>query len=404
MDKQGEIRICSSDIVDEVEGRSKIVFKIEKDKEIYELHYEVDNKYKGFACAELADCVVVSFLSYAMRGGYDIISDIPISEKLYYQMRNCLIPQFFAATKNAYNTKLICQYVDVDYNPCKVAMAMSCGLDSLTSYYQSISDDAMKSYSVNMFTFFQNGAHHSGNLGRNSKESEIFESQLKRVERFCEKVDVPLLVVRSNINDLLGRLFWDDSYQNTHSFRNAGFVLLFQKLIKVYYYAGVYDICEFDGSLRSGDAAHFDHFLFPNVSTQNISFYVTNSVMTRIEKIQYLRQFPETYDSLLVCYNSGNNCGICLKCKRTLVELDFADALDCFGSSFEIQNYMLNRKKYILWAFMKKNRDVLCGSIYQYAKDNKLDIPKSWCFFGAIFAKISDLFLPVIEYLKKSIK
>ena len=390
MNKIGEIVIKSANVIkSEIIDRTRLVYSIENNKQCYELYYEVDNEYAQYLCSEIADGVVISILSYAMRGGYDIISDIPISEELYYQINEQLIPQFVAASKDVYRTQLISSVVCSKYNPRETAMAMSCGVDSLTSFYQSTRSNELSAYKVSMLTFFENGAHHLGTIGHDERENEVFEAQLVHVQKFCEKINFPLLVVRSNLDKVLSELFWKDSYQSTHSFRNAGFVLLFQKLINKYYYGATYDISQFNGSLNCGDCAHFDSFLFPNVSTKCTMIYVTASTLSRIEKLQYLKQFPEVHESILVCYNGGDNCGKCYKCMRTLVELDFAGLLNTFQESFDIQDYKLHRNEYLFQIYKKRKRNHLYNDICKYAKSHKIDIPISIRFLGSFIEAIA---------------
>jgi len=375
MEKKGDIRIKSVNICNS--DTCRLTYCIEKQNKTFELYYEVDPAYGQYFC-ELADSPVVTLLSYAMRGGYDIVSEVPVSEKLYYQYSEHLVPQFLAATSDVYQTKLICDVVKPSYESTEVAMAMSCGLDSLASYYKSIEDEKSSSYKVSLLTFFQNGAHHMGTIGHDEREPAVFEEQLSHVAQFCEKINMPLLAVRSNLDAVLSELFWKDSYQMTHSFRNAGFVLLFQKLIKTYFYGAAYTAVDFDASLRNGDSAKFDIFLFPNVSTANTDIYVTESAMTRIEKIQFLDQYPEIYDALLVCYKGAKNCGVCVKCRRTLIELDFAGVLDKYEKSFDLIGYNKRRKEFIIRTFMKKDRGTIYHDIYTYSKKEKVDIPASW--------------------------
>lgn len=375
MEKKGDIRITSATI--HSGDTCRLVYEIEKQDKKFALYYEVDRPYGGYFC-DVADGVVVTFLSYAMRGGYDIVSEVPVSEKLYYQITEHLVPHFLAATPDAYETRIICDTVNPRYAPSEVAMAMSCGLDSLASYYKSIEDGKRSAYKVSLLTFFQNGAHHMGTIGHDEREPVVFEEQLSHVKQFCEKINVPLLAVRSNLDAVLSELFWNDSYQNTHSFRNAGFVLLFQKLIKTYFYGAAYTAVDFDASLKKGDSAKFDIFLFPNVSTANTDIYVTESAMTRIEKILYLDRYPEVYDALLVCYKGAKNCGTCVKCSRTLVELDFAGVLDKYEKCFDLPSYKKRRKEFVIRTFIKKDRGATYRDIYTYSKKEKLGIPASW--------------------------
>lgn len=373
-EKIGNIYILSSDIVSDG-MRTRLTYSIRKDNARYELYYETDSSFGQYFCHEIADGVLVSILSYAMRGGYDIISEVPVSEDLYYQIVYQMIPNFCACDDRTYATKITCAHIEVPYTPKETAMAMSCGLDSLTSFYKSITDTDLPSYRVSLLTFFENGAHHSGTIGHSEKEPAIFDAQLEHVQKYCAKIGYPLLVVRSNLDEILSEVFWNDSFSNTHSFRNAGFVLLFQKLIKMYYYGAAYTNKQFDGSLFCGESAHFDHYLFSVVSTDYTKIFATFPEMNRMEKIKYLKAFDDVHDELLVCYRQGENCGRCYKCVRTLVELDFAHELDTFQRCFDLADYEKNKKKYLLRIYSKRKRDESYRELIEYGEQHHEAVP-----------------------------
>ena len=77
------------------------------------------------------------------------------------------------------------------------------------------------------------------------------------------------------------------------------------------------------------------------MSTGSVEFYQANCNWRRIDKIQKLIDFEPCHDNLQVCLIQTGNCGQCLKCRRTLMELDaFGDeALEKFKNSFDIETY-----------------------------------------------------------------
>ena len=68
MKKTGDIKIKSVNFQDG--NHCRLVYCIEKDSTEFELYYEVDSEYGKYFCYDIADGVVVSILSFAMRGGY----------------------------------------------------------------------------------------------------------------------------------------------------------------------------------------------------------------------------------------------------------------------------------------------------------------------------------------------
>jgi bacterioferritin-associated ferredoxin len=223
-----------------------------------------------------------------------------------------------------------------------------------------------ESWKVDLLTFFENGAHHNGTIGHSEQESRIFQEQLEHVRAFCEASNYQLLSVSSNLDDFLSDYFWQDSYESTHAYRNVGFVLLLQKQIRAYYYAGAWDISRFSVSLWE-DSEHYEKWLLPNLSTDCTQIFSVSTAMNRMEKTRYISQFPETYDHLLVCYTSGSNCGKCDKCVRQLLALDYLGLLETYKNSIPYETYQKEKPWYELQLLSFRREDPFLNEIYQYA-------------------------------------
>ncbi|MDD3371430.1 MAG: hypothetical protein PHE27_06355 [Alphaproteobacteria bacterium] len=75
--------------------------------------------------------------------------------------------------------------------------------------------------------------------------------------------------------------------------------------------------------LRIG--AHGSHIAINHLLGSNrFPIVTTGGTHTRLERIQFLKNFPVLIENLRVCYEEnagGNNCGVCEKCVRTQLEL-----------------------------------------------------------------------------------
>lgn len=226
-----------------------------------------------------------------------------------------------------------------------VATGMSRGVDSFATMYEYGPDFELLDYRINAFTYFQAGAHHGwdATVGRGAEsKQELYVHQMERTREFCRKYGYPLIVVDSNIDDILQdrRLFREWSFDRTHTFRNLSIAMLLQKRISRYYYSSTYLLGGFRLSLNC-DMAHYERWLIPLLDTGSIEFYQSNQDWTRMNKVEKIGSFAPCYDYLQVCLTQSGNCGLCMKCKRTLMELDALgdEVLDRFGNSFDIQHY-----------------------------------------------------------------
>ena len=369
MEKNGTIYIRSCRLIENDDATASLVYSIDVKETHRDLYFKFSKNYKDYACENLADGVVVILLSYAMRGGYDIESAVPVSGRLYYSIMKQLIPQLYYCTKNVYKPVIKAPLSQERFSPTGVGTAISCGVDSLTTLKEYTVDCKQEEYRLTLLTFYQNGAHHLDKGRLDKEQEELFLGQAERVEAFCSQYGYPLLRVDSNLQECLASLLWYDSFHRTHIYRNVGITLLFQKLIKVYYYSSTYKPNDFSCSLLI-DPAHYEKYLLPHLSTENTTFYSSNECMTRLEKTEYISSFPQSYDHLLVCFMSKYNCGHCLKCKRTLLTLDALGILELYKNSFDLEDYRKNREQFLREFCVEKEKDDLLREIYDYNLKN----------------------------------
>lgn len=377
-----QIRILKATREDTADS-SRLSFMIEVDGRTQTLYYEVSRAYGQYLCDEVADGVIVTLLPYAIRGGYDIVSELPVSKTLYFRLTEQLIPQLAICPGAVHVTQIRANCIEPGYAPEGVATAISCGVDSFTTLYEYTQLCQFPEYRLTYLTFFENGAHHKGQFRYGEEQAKVFEGQLEHVSKFCREYGYKLLSVRSNLATFLCDLFWEDSFNRTHTFRNAGFVLLLQKLIGTYYYSAGAAVDAFSCSLN-GDTAYYEKALLPCISTKSTVFYNSNRAMTRNDKIKMIAAFPQSYDYLLVCYSEGENCGKCIKCIRTLIALDFLGVLERYGNSFRVEEYKRNRNWYMTRMYAKKHYDGAMMDLTKYAKDHHIRVPLHCILNGTV--------------------
>ena len=168
-----KIKILSSELKPSGE-RSRVTYNIEIEDEkgtnLRQLWYEFDPKYNEYACHELIDPVVVQFLSHAIRGGYDIESDMPMGERLYFQLTNEFIPQILCVHPELKPIQINVTPKKFDFHPTEVGTGISLGVDSFTTYFELTDESIPENYRLTLLGYFQNGQHHLGNFNRSTKE------------------------------------------------------------------------------------------------------------------------------------------------------------------------------------------------------------------------------------------
>lgn len=338
-----KIKIC--DIQKEKnDGIIKLSFCLKTDNKEEWLWYKIENRFETFLCDDICDGVVVSLLPMAINFGYkEIISEYPISEKLYYNLTFHVIPQFYNICHRYNKIKIKAPLIDVNYNGDAVAAGMSRGVDSFATFYEYGNNYQLSKYCISHFTYFNSGAHHGvDNMERKSKYSnyELYKGQLKGTMKFCYENGYELIEVDSNLSDVLKSIFGTWSFHYSHTYRNIGFALLLQRGISKYYYSSAFNLDMFRLSLNV-DSAQYEKWLLPYLETENMAVYNSNQEWSRLDKIKKIINIKESYKYLCVCLLDIKNCGTCSKCKKTLMELDClgGDILDRYNSVFDVDKY-----------------------------------------------------------------
>ncbi|MCJ7622937.1 MAG: hypothetical protein MUO76_05510 [Anaerolineaceae bacterium] len=127
----------------------------------------------------------------------------------------------------------------------------------------------------------------------------------------------------------------------------------------------------------SGTTPLIDHLL----STETLDIIHHGAGTTRIEKLSILSDFPETYDTLRVCYNVPHyegvkNCSRCPKCLRTIAMLELLGKLHMFTTFDSKYPSLLN---ILRWGrFYNFSMGMATEAIQYIAKKKKHLIPLLW--------------------------
>ncbi len=342
---------------------------IYENREKKHLYYSTTLEYAKYLSVERADAFLLGVIQYAMSIGEDVCVEAPVSEKLFFNLKTLVIPTLSLALKHK-KIDLICKELDHSVlfaegksnQTFAVGTGCSLGVDSFSTLLYYTSDNVPPSYRITHLTYFNVGA----NGNDIEKATAAYEKDLPLVKEYVSYKEMPLVTLSSNIGSLYKGMSPDICL---HS-RNMGAVLALQKLFHGYIYSSGHTVQ--DLKLSSYDTAYFETVIIPAFSTENTQISVGLPSFTRVEKTQYISDFPETYNRLYVCWkqilkndynsysvNEGSktiNCSSCEKCKRTMLALDILNKRGCYESVFD-------------WSFYDKQRDALIG--YAMANENR---------------------------------
>ncbi|XQY91003.1 hypothetical protein ACNRWW_15945 [Metabacillus sp. HB246100] len=336
--------------------KARLQAKIEGVETDSVLWFETEKKYRNYLTTEKSDAFVVGLLWTGIRNNKDIVVKGSMSEKLYYSLNNHLIPLIASIYKKYNPIRIHCEHLDSKKLKSlhAVGSGLSCGVDSLHAFATHEGDITPPHYKVTHFTNFNVGSNHL--TGSGGLMQRKFEGRTEIASACAKELGKPLLIVDSNLSEVMKM-----DFVHTHTLRNVSAALALQKLFHVYYYASGLQtkFLKF-----GGDSATYDVISLPLLSTENITFYSAGSNDTRVEKTKLVATMDVSYKYLNVCVHHINNCGMCIKCKRTLLTLDILGVIDKYENIFNLENFNSVKDDYIKLLTDKKPKKPLNIEIY----------------------------------------
>lgn len=358
-----------------------------EDKMIYNLWYKIEKEYEEYINEDNGNPFLITLIPYIVKHNYDVKINSKISSKLYYQINTYLLP-LLCKEFNKKKINIECELTDERYEGEGVGASVSCGVDSFYTILKH-KDQKDTKYNITHLAFFNAGSH--GEYGGESAR-KLYEERLIEIKKFCKHHNYKLVTVDSNMNELIMM-----NHEKTHTFRTLGCVYVLEKLFGKYYFASGLG---FNGSkISEEDTAYYDILNVHCLSNENISFYCSGLETTRQEKIKFISNFPETYDSLNVCVrDEWKNCSDCEKCIRTITALESIGKINNYKKVFDLEKYYKNKNKNHR-LMLKYQNDSIKKEIYKEIvesyKQNNVKISN--------VAKITSYF-PNKEDIKKTIK
>lgn len=345
----GQARLCA-DIILNQRGTT-LWFAVSADKEEY-------------LCRERSDAFVMALLPMAMRGGYDIVCETPMSERLHYQMEQYLIPALAAAGTLYHMISIRVPLTNSCVENCKgVGTGFSGGVDSL---YSVLTHGEGSTYPLTHLAVFNVGVF-EGKEYRNA-----FKKSCQNAQRFAEQMELELVALDSNISEVLPERFLD-----VYSFRNLAGAMALQGLFSMYLLSSGHDVANFAFDLRN--SATYDLLTVNCAQTESLAIYLSGGSVQRVKKLEELAGWEPAYQWLHPCVYGlvgTKNCGHCKKCIRDMTTLYALGALEHFGEVFDISAYHRAFPQRLGFVLANKENHLYQETLNLMEK-NRIEIPQT---------------------------
>ena len=304
-------------------------------------------EYSNDIVTDRIDAYVWGLIGFAMSNGADIVSDIPISESLYYNLAYHYIPTVATERQELKHINIIAPLIkNIESTGRIVATGISCGVDSLYTIKKHTADDISPAHRVNTLVFLNVG---SSMKGSSILRTPLVQGRLELAERFANEYNYDFLFIESDMYLFINKYIGYDHVKN-HTFMMLFCMYHLQSIVGGYYYSSGYSYGEFH---FSEDTASFDLFTFAMASIGKMHFYSTGGENRRLDKTKELVDYPPAYKYLNVCVEEVKNDSKCFKCVRTMLTLDGINAIDKFTEVFDVDYYKKNRFIYLKELYLR---------------------------------------------------
>lgn len=358
--ENGKVRLNAKISCKEIWSSDKIIW------------YEVDERYKEGLCNDTGDAFLVLLSLFAMSRSTDentikIVSEAPISEKLYYNLVNWYIPTLISASDRYHMIKIEC-------NTCKISnekavcvgTGVSGGVDSTYTVLKHSGECFDSNFKLTHGLYLDWRDHSDPNQLRN------VDIEVKLAKKICKLHDIEFMQISSNAVIEIYRLAHDAVI--TIAF--ASYVFALQNMFGKYYVSSGYSFKEF--KFKAYSIPSFDLFTSKYCSTERLELFSTGGECTRLEKVKFVSEHPITKQYLTVCGyqdENGKQCSRCSKCTRTMAELYSINKLDDYDQLFDVEAFRKHPSYYWGYIIMKRNHDVFCEEVIREMKKNNKRIP-----------------------------
>ncbi|NMA21534.1 MAG: hypothetical protein GX927_13240, partial [Lentisphaerae bacterium] len=298
-----------------------------------------------FVNPESSDCFLMGLLYYAMRLGYSLKMEGRISAQLLWTLTNETMPLISAYRPCVQPVKIEAAET-VDFQPGHfVGTGFSAGIDSFSTITDNLQHHLRPEDKLTHLFYF-NAAQHG--QGRTPEQLEHVRKKFRmRFESFAptaQLIGLPYIPVDSNVHS-----FTPDDLVAQISLCNASAIYFLRKGLSRYLlssagysYAEWFKYIQLLAPEQRLDMALAEPVLAQWLGDGALQIIPYGNSMTRLEKTQLLADYEPAQQCLNVCNSMDTmekNCSVCIKCRRTMLDLELLNKLDLFRKVFDVDLY-----------------------------------------------------------------
>lgn len=311
-----------------------------------EMWFSLPEEYaEEFVFPDCSDCFLFGLLYFAMRMGYDIHLQGTVSRETLYNVKSEVIPLIISYRPCLkpvdITADLTRSYPEGKY----VGTGFSAGIDSFYTIVNNLKNHLFPDDKLTHLFFFNVGTH---DLARSFEELEHARKKFRmRYDSFvpaAKEIGLPFIPIDSNVHSFL-----PDNIAAGISVCNAAAVHFVRKGVRQYLlssdgynYADWFELIKNKPQEERIDMAQLEPILSQWLGDKTLHFIPYGSSRNRVEKTKMLVDYKPAQLCLNVCNSVSTlnkNCSVCIKCRRTMMDLELLGKLDEFREVFNVDLY-----------------------------------------------------------------
>lgn len=336
-----EMRI-QTPVLELVDGSARLSSKIICTDAPRELWFSIPREHADWFATDRCDGFVVALLLQAMGRGEDIVTESPMSSRLWHSLTHSFIPMMAQAFPKLRPVRIRpASLTIVVTSGTGVATGFSAGIDSFAAVIKHFVREEFADHRVTDFLFHNVGSH---GPGEPETCRRIFRKRFEVGMPFTAEVGIPFVPVDSNLGDI-----FPIDFVKTHTALNAGVLLVLQNRFRRYFYASTYKYADCKVAPVS-DISYMDPMAVHLLSTEGLECVSTGCEMSRVEKTALVGSYEPSTRYLNVCVDpdgEGKNCSVCFKCRRTMLTLELLGLDHLYDKVFDFAKFARVRRRYM---------------------------------------------------------
>ena len=337
------------------------------------LYFEIDKKYGHMLADDSYDAFVLVPLWLAMLHKQDLHIRGQISKKLYQNIK-------------WYVQKIFCDFYD-ELSPVKLTVegftdlpkkrgkiigtGISCGVDSLSTIYDHFLQENDSDYRINALFYFNCAAR---NDFGNKQWEELVLKRYEPGKLVAKELGLPCYYLNTNLHAFRKKQDWT----KVHYIAIYSCIFSLSRAISRYYIPNALDYEQKKIFPRHDDMAAFcDTYLVPLIQNERTELIIDGGQYRRVDKIKNIVDWNIAQKYLNVCNKytvDGSNCGVCEKCRMTLLPLEIMGKLDAYSNVFDLDKYRASAQDYKLRCIDRYSKDVFAMESVDFAKENNFPL------------------------------